>query len=214
MAISCFTSKPLRMPVATSAIRQKVYLLRNWDCRVRPRGLVRQAANASRTEKAKVPIPTLNVVLAWHACSCSGTWLAHEKAALVTHPITEWCSRVGRRNRRLDAAIQMSVAPPRPQLCSSVHLLRLSDCTADLRDRDSVPFGTVLLQLRKHFGRRPACTIRLDVRHGFHEAFHESELSRAPGCPVVCARNGCMCSFAYGVVAHGQRLCILDSVYI
>ena len=178
MTISCFTSKPLCMPVACSPVRQKVYLLRNWDCRVWPRSLVRKAADASRTENARVLIPTLNVVLARHACSCSGTWLAHEKIALVAHPITE---RIRRPGRRLHAAIQVSVTPPRPRLCSGVHLLRFSDRTADLRDCDGVPFGTLLLNLKlqKHVGRRPACTIFLDVRHGFHEAIHG--IRAAPG---------------------------------
>ena len=63
------------------------YMLRKWDCRVWPRGLVWQAANAPRTEEASVLILTLDVVLAWHACSCSGTWLANEKIAFLAHPI-------------------------------------------------------------------------------------------------------------------------------
>ena len=124
-------------------------------------------------------IPTLNVVLARHACSCSGTWLAHEKIALVAHPITERIRRPGRRLHVQPSRWGTSVTRPRPRLCSGVHLLRFSDRTADLRDCDGVPFGTLLLKLQKHVGRRPACTIFLDVRHGFHEAIHG--IRAAPG---------------------------------
>ena len=148
-----------------------------------PRGLVRQAANASRTE-ASVLIPTLNVVLAWHACSCTGTWLANEKVALVAHPITEWSRR---RGRRLHAAIQMSVTPPRPRLCSGVHLLRLSDfltCTTA--------------------STRPSMESRAERSAWILSECGAERLD-------LCARNGCMCTFAYGVVSDSQRLCSLEA---